>query len=100
MNARMQQAAWTPAALVVPVALSVALLPLRRHVDDVLVAVVLLAVSAAVLARAEWLGVSLGDEIEQGPGGKLGSVPDLARLAELADRITDNEVPPHRGPSS
>jgi signal transduction histidine kinase len=42
------------AALVVPVALSVALLPLRDHVDDVLVAVVLLAVSAAVLARAEW----------------------------------------------
>ena len=54
MNARIRQAAWTAAALVVPVALSVALLPLRDHVDDVLVAVVLLAVSAAVLARAEW----------------------------------------------
>jgi signal transduction histidine kinase len=54
MNARIQQVAWTAAALVVPVALSVALLPLRDHVDDVLVAVVLLAVSAAVLARAEW----------------------------------------------
>ena len=38
-----------------PVALAAALLPLRDHVDDVLVAVVLLAVSAAVLARAEWL---------------------------------------------
>jgi signal transduction histidine kinase len=54
MSARIRQAAWTAAALVVPVALSVALLPLRDHVDDVLVAVVLLAVSAAVLARAEW----------------------------------------------
>jgi signal transduction histidine kinase len=54
MSARIRQAAWTAAALVVPVALSVALLPLRRRVDDVLVAVVLLAVSAAVLARAEW----------------------------------------------
>jgi signal transduction histidine kinase len=53
-SARIRQAAWTGAALVVPVALSVALLPLRAHVDDVLVAVVLLAVSAAVLARAEW----------------------------------------------
>ena len=54
MSARIRQAAWTGAALVVPVALSVALLPLRAHVDDVLVAVVLLAVSATVLARAEW----------------------------------------------
>lgn len=54
MSARIRQAAWTAAALVVPVALSVALLPLRDHVDDVLVAVVLLAASAAVLARAEW----------------------------------------------
>ena len=54
MSARVRQAAWTAAALVVPVALSVALLPLRAHVDDVLVAVVLLVVSAAVLARAEW----------------------------------------------
>jgi signal transduction histidine kinase len=54
MSARTRQAAWTAAALVVPVALSVALLPLRDHVDDVLVAVVLLALSAAVLARAEW----------------------------------------------
>jgi hypothetical protein len=40
-SARIRQAAWTGAALVVPVALSVALLPLRAHVDDVLVAVVL-----------------------------------------------------------
>jgi signal transduction histidine kinase len=52
-SARIRQAAWTGAALVVPVALSVALLPLRAHVDDVLVAVVLLAVSATVLAARE-----------------------------------------------
>jgi signal transduction histidine kinase len=55
MSERVRQVAWVAAALVVPVALSVALLPLRYHVDDVLVAVVLLAVSAAALARAEWL---------------------------------------------
>jgi signal transduction histidine kinase len=55
MSARVRQVAWTAAALVVPVALSVALLPLRYHVDAVLVAVVLLAVSAGALARAEWL---------------------------------------------
>ena len=54
MSARVRQVAWMAAALVVPVALAAALLPLRAHVDDVLVAVVLLAVSAAVLARAEW----------------------------------------------
>jgi K+-sensing histidine kinase KdpD len=55
MSARVRQVAWVAAALVVAVALSAALLPLRYNVDDVLVAVVLLAVSAAVLARAEWL---------------------------------------------
>jgi len=55
MSERVRQVAWVAAGLVVPVALSVALLPLRYHVDDVLVAVVLLAVSAAALARAEWL---------------------------------------------
>jgi K+-sensing histidine kinase KdpD len=55
MSERARQVAWVAAALVVPVALSAALLPLRYHVDDVLVAVVLLAVSAAALARAEWL---------------------------------------------
>jgi signal transduction histidine kinase len=55
MSARVRQVAWTAAALVVPVALSAALLPLRYHVDAVLVAVVLLAVSAGALARAEWL---------------------------------------------
>jgi K+-sensing histidine kinase KdpD len=46
---------WVVAALVLPLALAAALLPLRYHVDDVLVAVVLLAVSAAALAQAEWL---------------------------------------------
>ena len=55
MSARVRQVAWTAAALVVPVALAVVLLPLRYHVDDVLVAVVLLAVSAGALARADWL---------------------------------------------
>jgi signal transduction histidine kinase len=40
----------SPAAI----ALAAALLPLRDHVDAVLVGVVLLAVSAGVLARAEW----------------------------------------------
>ena len=54
MSARVRQAAWVAAALVVPVAVAAALLPLRDHVDAVLVAVVLLAVSSAVLARAEW----------------------------------------------
>jgi signal transduction histidine kinase len=43
------------AALVAPVALSAALLPLRYQVDNVLVAVVLLIFSAGALARAEWL---------------------------------------------
>jgi signal transduction histidine kinase len=54
MSARVRKVAWVVAALVVPVALAAALLPLRYHVDDVLVAVMLLAVSAAILARAEW----------------------------------------------
>ena len=54
MSARVRKVAWVAAALVVPVALSAALLPLRSHVDDVLVAVVLLVVSAGVLTRAEW----------------------------------------------
>ncbi|HEY1004251.1 MAG TPA: hypothetical protein VGD83_31905, partial [Streptosporangiaceae bacterium] len=48
MSARVRQVAWVAAALVVPVALSAALLPLRSHVDAVLVAVVLLAASAAI----------------------------------------------------
>jgi signal transduction histidine kinase len=55
MSARVRQVTWVGAALVVPVALSIALLPLRYHVDDVLVAVVLLAVAAGALARAEWV---------------------------------------------
>ncbi|HEX4172781.1 MAG TPA: DUF4118 domain-containing protein, partial [Acetobacteraceae bacterium] len=55
MSERVRQVTWVAAALAVPVALSAALLPLRYHVEDVLVAVVLLAVSASALARAEWL---------------------------------------------
>jgi signal transduction histidine kinase len=54
MSARVRQVAWVAAALVVPVAVAAALLPLRSRVDAVLVAVVLLAVSAVALARAEW----------------------------------------------
>jgi signal transduction histidine kinase len=42
-------------ALIVPVLLSLALLPLRDHVSDVLVALVLLTVSAAAVARGELL---------------------------------------------
>ena len=42
-------------ALVVPVLLSLALLPLRGHVSDVLIALVLLTVSAAAVARGELL---------------------------------------------
>ena len=42
------------AALAGPLALSAALLPLRSHVDGVLVAVVLLIAAAGALARAEW----------------------------------------------
>jgi signal transduction histidine kinase len=55
MRGRSLQAIWLAAALVVPAALSAALLPLRDHVNSVLVAVVLLVVSAGALARAEWL---------------------------------------------
>ena len=42
-------------ALVMPIALAVALLPLRSHVDNVLVAVVLVVVSAGAVAKAAWL---------------------------------------------
>ncbi len=43
------------AALIAPVLLSLALLPLRDHVNDVLIALVLLTVSAAAVARGELL---------------------------------------------
>ena len=55
MRARVRQGTWVAAALLVPVALCAVLLPLRNHVDNVLIAVVLLVVSAGALARAEWL---------------------------------------------
>jgi signal transduction histidine kinase len=42
-------------ALIVPLLLSLALLPLRGHVSDVLIALVLLTVSAAAVARGELL---------------------------------------------
>jgi hypothetical protein len=42
-------------ALIVPVLLSLALLPLRGHVSDVLIALVLLTVSAVAVARGELL---------------------------------------------
>jgi signal transduction histidine kinase len=54
MNARVRQVTWVVAAVLLPVALSAALLPLRHHVDSVLIAVVLLAVSAGALARSQW----------------------------------------------
>jgi len=49
------QGIWLVAALIVPVLLSLALLPLRDHVSDVLIALVLLTVSAAAVARGELL---------------------------------------------
>jgi signal transduction histidine kinase len=55
MTPRVRQVIWVTTALAGPVALSVALLPLRSHVNDVLVAVVLLVATAGALARAGWL---------------------------------------------
>jgi signal transduction histidine kinase len=55
VSARVRQVTWVAAALVGPVALSAVLLPLRYHVNDVLVAVVLLVISVGALARAERL---------------------------------------------
>jgi signal transduction histidine kinase len=55
MRPRARQITWVAGALVMPVALAVALLPLRPHVDNVLVAVVMLVVLAGALARAAWL---------------------------------------------
>jgi signal transduction histidine kinase len=51
----LRQALWLAAALIVPVLLSLALIPLRAHVSNVLIALVLLTVSAAALARGERL---------------------------------------------
>jgi signal transduction histidine kinase len=55
MSARVRQVTWAVAALVGAAALAVVLLPLRSHVDSVVIAVVLLVVSVGALARAEWL---------------------------------------------
>jgi K+-sensing histidine kinase KdpD len=54
MKPWLRQGIWLAVALIVPVLLSLALLPLRDHVSDVLIALVLLTVSAAV-ARGELL---------------------------------------------
>jgi signal transduction histidine kinase len=55
MKPRLRQGIWLAAALIVPVLLSLALRPLRDHVSDVLIALVLLTVSAAAVARGELL---------------------------------------------
>jgi signal transduction histidine kinase len=51
----LRQGIWLAVALIAPVLLSLALLPLRGHVSDVLIALVLLTVSAAAVARGELL---------------------------------------------
>ena len=55
MKPWLRQGIWLVAALIVPVLLSLALLPLRDHVSDVLIALILLTVSAAAVARGELL---------------------------------------------
>jgi signal transduction histidine kinase len=55
MKPWLRQGIWLAVALIVPVLLSLALLPLRDHVSDVLIALVLLTVSAAAVARGELL---------------------------------------------
>ena len=55
MKPWLRQGIWLAVALIVPVLLSLALLPLRGHVSDVLIALVLLTVSAAAVARGELL---------------------------------------------
>ena len=54
MSAGVRQATWVVAALIGVVALAAVLLPLRDHVDNVVIAVVLLVVSVGGLARADW----------------------------------------------
>lgn len=54
VSAWVRQVTWVAAALAGPAALAAALVPLRGHVNYVLVAVVLLVVSVGALARAEW----------------------------------------------
>jgi signal transduction histidine kinase len=55
MKPWLRQGIWLAAALIVPMLLSLALRPLRGHVSDVLIALVLLTVSAAAVARGELL---------------------------------------------
>jgi signal transduction histidine kinase len=55
MKPWLRQGIWLAVALIVPVLLSLALFPLRGHVSDVLIALVLLTVSAAAVARGELL---------------------------------------------
>ena len=51
----LRQGIWLAAALIVPVLLSLALIPLRGHVSDVVIALILLTVSVALVARGELL---------------------------------------------
>jgi signal transduction histidine kinase len=55
MKPWLRQGIWLAMSLIVPVLLSFALLPLRDHVSDVLIALLLLTVSAAAVARGELL---------------------------------------------
>jgi signal transduction histidine kinase len=54
VSAPVRQVTWVAAALVGPAALAAALLPLRSHVNNVLIAVVLMVVMVGTLAPAEW----------------------------------------------
>jgi signal transduction histidine kinase/thioredoxin reductase len=55
MKPWLRQGTWLAVALITPVLLSLALLPVRSHVSDVLIALILLTVSAAAVARGELL---------------------------------------------
>jgi signal transduction histidine kinase len=55
MRPWLRQGIWLALSVIVPVLLSFALLPLRDHVSDVLIALLLLTVSAAAVARGELL---------------------------------------------
>ena len=55
MKPWLRQGIWLAVALIVPVLLSLVLLPLRAHVSDVLIALILLTVSAAAVASGELL---------------------------------------------
>jgi signal transduction histidine kinase len=55
MKPWLRQGIWLAMSLIAPVLLSFALLPLRDHVSDVLIALLLLTVSAAAVARGELL---------------------------------------------